>query len=110
MTYPAMVWPGYSEKQSFLDVIDSHDGGVQRICEHLNDTFTILANGDVVPCCYDLKGEVVFGNVLEESIFDIWNGEKMREFREKMFNGKVDSLCKKCIMFNKRYLVYRDRK
>ena len=51
-------------------------------CEWIYSTITIQVNGDVVPCCRDPKGKWVLGNVFEENVYDIWNGEQFRKLRK----------------------------
>jgi len=42
--------------------------------------FHILYNGDVAPCCMDWERRVKLGNVYGQTIEEVWNGEKRREF------------------------------
>jgi radical SAM protein with 4Fe4S-binding SPASM domain len=37
--------------------------------------------GNVSPCIFDYKENIVFGNINQESLVDIWNGKKINEFR-----------------------------
>lgn len=50
--------------------------------------FTILlANGDVHPCnMIEYTHEPVMGNLLENSLTEIWNSEKWNDFRENLFD------------------------
>ncbi|MFX0074850.1 MAG: radical SAM protein [Candidatus Hermodarchaeota archaeon] len=54
----------------------------------------IVANGDVAPChiFYDL----VLGNLYDNSIVDIWNGEKYKRFRDYMESNKFMPICPGC--------------
>jgi len=58
----------------------------------------ILYNGDIILCCMDWRREVVLGNVYNETIFDIWNGERKEVW--KQVEGKKESpsdfICKRC--------------
>jgi radical SAM protein with 4Fe4S-binding SPASM domain len=56
----------------------------------------IAANGDVVPChvFYDL----VVGNLHQNSLLEIWKGEKFEKFREYMDNNKLMSICQGCCL------------
>jgi radical SAM protein with 4Fe4S-binding SPASM domain len=65
-----------------------------RYCSNLFETFTILANGDVVKCCEDLNGEFVHGNILQNSAVEIW--ERMRDIRKNFRKGIYPEQCKKC--------------
>lgn len=51
-------------------------------------------NGDILPCCV-YRGEPM-GNLYKESIEDIWNGEKYREFRKKLLEETPTPACDRC--------------
>lgn len=42
----------------------------------------IAANGNVLPCCYQLDEYYVMGNIFEQSFSDIWNGKEYKKFRK----------------------------
>lgn len=54
-------------------------------------------NGDAVLCCCDWKGEVVFGNLGETSLPEVYNSDMARAYREnlkkKNRNMKLCSVC-----------------
>jgi radical SAM protein with 4Fe4S-binding SPASM domain len=56
----------------------------------------ILGNGDVMACC--MPGTVV-GNLNESSLEEIWNGERVRKFREKVNTSNPPDPCNRCGMF-----------
>lgn len=58
----------------------------------------ILTNGDVVTCCRDHKYEEVFGNAYKDTILDIWNGEKYRNFRRLHLERRWNeiNICSRC--------------
>jgi radical SAM protein with 4Fe4S-binding SPASM domain len=99
---PTIVWPGYIKTEDFKIV--TYDNEKPKYCGSLFETITILSNGDVVPCCYDLRGEEVFGNVFENSIFDIWRSEKYAAFRSDFKKGLYSKLCAGCNFVAPRYL------
>ena len=105
-SFPAMIWPGY-ERYSSLKAAE-FDRKQLSYCGPLFETYTIMANGDVVACCYDLNGEVVFGNVFEVDMFEIWNGEKYRKFRNDFRQQRYSSLCLKCNLVVPRFLYRND--
>lgn len=58
-------------------------------------TFCVVkSNGDVVQCMEDYNNEMVFGNVLDQSLEDIWNSQMYKDFREKHFT--LDDLSDRC--------------
>ncbi len=67
-------------------------------CMRIWLTFTVLWNGEVSLCCMDYDGSVILGNVRENSIYDIFNGEKLKKIREVHLSGEFDKipLCDRC--------------
>lgn len=59
---------------------------------------TVTVKGNILPCFEDYKQEFEMGNVNEEHILDIWNGEKFNLFRTSLLKGERDkhSICKDC--------------
>lgn len=66
-------------------------------CVWIWNSMQINWNGDAVPCCRDPNGKHVLGNVFEDGIMKVFNGEKARNFRKKILTeqGKID-ICKLC--------------
>ncbi len=57
----------------------------------------ILWNGDVVLCCVDWERKHVFGNIHENTLREIWNGDAYRAYRERMKkNDFAGTLCENC--------------
>jgi radical SAM protein with 4Fe4S-binding SPASM domain len=67
-------------------------------CSMLWNNFTINWQGDVVPCCYDLKYDCILGNVRDNTIAEIWNSDKVVNMRKLIKNREYDSikLCSNC--------------
>lgn len=59
----------------------------QQYCEYPWSSMTVMANGDVVPCTQDYNCEMKLGNVKEDSLEEIWNGDKYKFLREWHLNG-----------------------
>lgn len=55
----------------------------------------IYANGDLSICCELNK---VFGNISIESFKEVWNGEKLNEFRNNMILKNYDNHCVNCCL------------
>ena len=62
--------------------VESQSHYEEQYCEYAWTSMTILADGSVVPCTQDINGTWTFGNVNEQSLFNVWNSEKYRKFRE----------------------------
>lgn len=99
---PAMVWPGFEKFGDMLKVKGNQKK--PTYCSNLFETFTILTNGDVVICCYDLKGEVVLGNIYQDNILDIWNNSKYTKLRSDFKKTIYSDFCSKCTVVSPVYL------
>tara|TARA_R110002167_G_scaffold98753_1_gene259495 strand:+ start:1764 stop:2603 length:840 start_codon:yes stop_codon:yes gene_type:complete len=62
-------------------------------------------NGDVLLCENNWKKDVIFGNINEESLSDIWYGSKINTYRNVLINNRDIRPCKNCSIGGK----YRDR-
>lgn len=67
-------------------------------CYSLWESFNINSNNNVTACCMDWKQELLFGNISEQSIEDIWKGKEIDTLRKIHIEGKEDEVpaCKKC--------------
>ena len=66
-------------------------------CYGIREQIGILVNGDVVPCCLDQNGDINLGNIYNNSLNEILNGE----LANKIINGFeshkiIHPLCKRC--------------
>jgi len=66
-------------------------------CRGLRDQFGILWDGRVVPCCLDSEGELTLGNIFEEDISSILDGERAAQIYRGFSEGRVvEGLCRRC--------------
>jgi len=65
------------------------------ICPQSFFTLQINPDGNVVPC-YSIVYPVIIGNCIKETIVEIWNGEKLREFRLGTL-AKAQDVCDVCV-------------
>lgn len=74
-------------------------------CFGLRTHFAILVDGTVAPCCLDNEGSIKLGNIFNENIDEILNGERTKKIYNGFSNRKpVEELCKHCTFierFNK---------
>lgn len=68
-----------------------------NVCPWIYYSMAIHVNGNVVPCCRDPKGSEVMGNILSQSLDDIWNGDRYRDLRARIARdqGAVE-ICRLC--------------
>jgi radical SAM protein with 4Fe4S-binding SPASM domain len=48
----------------------------------------IRPRGEVVLCCADMYGEVVMGNVYEQSLIEIWNADRFIQYWLQLMQGQ----------------------
>ncbi|WP_028329682.1 radical SAM/SPASM domain-containing protein [Brachyspira alvinipulli] len=69
----------------------------------------INVNGYVYPCCHAYD-DFYIGNIYEQSLVNIWNGEKLKKLRIEHLNGNRNKIpiCKNCDILNYFYNEYDD--
>jgi radical SAM protein with 4Fe4S-binding SPASM domain len=66
-------------------------------CPWLYYSITIQVDGNVVPCCRDPHGRQIMGNLLEQSLEEVWNGAKLRAFRNAVLSNQTGvDICRLC--------------
>lgn len=107
----AQIWPGLDEaylaaegyrKKALLNPV---------VCAYPLYEVSVRANGDVVPCCYDLKSEQIMGNICDENLRDILDSPAYRQLREALVHyyafGETRSLpplCRRCVLITSEVL------
>lgn len=65
--------------------------------DRLNKEMVIKSNGDIILCCADLDGEYVIGNIQEDTIKNIYYGDKFNEYRDRVYRyGNPPDICVEC--------------
>ena len=60
---------------------------------------TILANGNVTPCCYMFDEDIIYGNLKDADLRTIWNESEVRKEHIKSFKTEqYFERCNKCSM------------
>ena len=74
---------------------------IRKVCPCVFYTLYILPNGDVVTCC-DPPYPIVLGNIKNESLIDMWNGKRRKEFLRMQLQGNRHKhpVCQRCIQPN----------
>lgn len=72
--------------------------GEKLVCPSPFYEMIIKANGDVTVCCVDWSNKLVVGNVLQNTLKEIWEGEPLRQFQELHLSGnrKQNPICRDC--------------
>jgi len=94
---PFVTWDGNAPDVNLL--ADGPRGRAEGpvTCGFPWQSLTIAWNGRVLPCCYDYDERLVLGDVANQTLAEIWNGEPMRRLRAEFASGTVDNpLCRNC--------------
>ena len=66
-------------------------------CYRLWSGCVIDVNGNVLPCCYDKSEQYVLGNIREQSLRQIWHGQKAQDFRGALLTRRAQiTICTNC--------------
>ena len=62
-------------------------------CREFWETIYFFVDGNIATCGFDFNGRWYTGNANDESVLDIWNGEKYRQMRRQHLAGELNELC-----------------
>ncbi len=62
---------------------------LKKPCNDIFNQIGICWNGDVVPCCYDIDGKEIMGNVTNETLSAIWKKKTYAQFRKNVRNVNI---------------------
>ena len=90
----AMKWPHMNVGKQY-DLAKAM-GLDKNFCDHTINTITIRANGNIVPCCYDLTSKMIMGNIMNDTLVNIFNNQNYKNLRNSISDKKYISACKNC--------------
>ena len=72
-------------------------------CPKIREEMFFCTNGNAVLCCWDYAERGVIGYVKEQTLEEIWQGEKNRKYRELLDEGRRSEilLCSRCDGYKK---------
>ena len=71
-------------------------------CKALKTQIAILCDGTVVPCCLDSNGCIELGNIYNQSLDEIINGDKFKLLKKSFQERKItEKLCLNCTFKNR---------
>jgi radical SAM protein with 4Fe4S-binding SPASM domain len=92
----AYAWSDMQIDKSKFQIIEDTNSSCSNYCDHIENTITIRANGDIVPCCYDLTSQLIMGNIQNDTLNNIWNNDKYLKLRKSISNKEYISICDNC--------------
>ena len=83
--------------------VSGEDTDTKGTCLGAREQIAVLSNGDVVPCCLDADGEIVFGNLFEKEMETILSSDRYLKMTEGFRNHVItEPLCRSCT-FRRRF-------
>ena len=87
----------YNNRSGVIQWLDHKQSNNNKGCYYPFYKMFVDWNGDVLFCANDWGRERVVGNLLQQSILEIWMSSEMKKIRLKLTNqGRVLSPCDKC--------------
>src|ERR1700723_3037708 len=91
--------PGAPEPQ--VSIKKQKDDSPWSLCRRPWSLMYITANGQALPCCiapFSMRGYDSFtlGNATQQTMREIWNGEKYQEFRRALLSPEPPPACSSC--------------
>jgi len=77
--------------------------GPHIACPYPFYNLVVKSNGDVVPCCVAWEKSLIVGNAREQTLAEIWKGDRLAEIHRLHLSGRSGELaaCAKCdTLFN----------
>ena len=65
----------------------------RHACREFWETIYFNPEGDCTTCCFDYNASWKMGNLKENTVLEIWNGEKYRAMRRNHLAGNLNQLC-----------------
>ena len=89
-------------KNSLNGRMNIHQDKQNLVCHRAFYRMRIRANGDVTAACCDATNDVKYGNVYQDSLYNIWNGNVHKSFLRLLLEGRrfEHPMCKDCVMPN----------
>lgn len=73
--------------------------------------YAINSDGDMVACCLSFNDKVQLGNCYKSSINELFESEKQREFRRKIYNSElIGEICDNCTVDKQKFYLKNLRK
>ena len=96
----ALRGSGEVSSGDLISLTDAPEQPYQR-CRRPWTLMYVTANGNVLPCCIAPftgvpYGTIVLGNIFNQTVEGIWNGEPYRQWRKSMLEGHPPAACASC--------------
>ncbi len=66
-------------------------------CAYPFNSLHVWSDGGVTPCCTFFGKALVIGNVRDQSLKEIWDGDAIKDIRSQLLSGDVNPVCHACL-------------
>ena len=88
-----------------LEETTKNDNDKKYQCHEPWGQVTIYSDGTVAPCCTTFGRNLPIGNMHNQTLEEIWNGEKMSKIRRGFKENKPHLVCKTCINNSEQHIA-----
>ena len=74
-------------------------------CAYPFYSLNIWADGAISPCCTFYGRKLIFGNIYNETLKNIWQSEKMKKIREHIVSKRFNPVCQRCLYFRDKDII-----
>ena len=92
----------WEKARDYFDLKPKAARNVDKICPHPFQRMTIQADGQALLCC-NLRGpELPLGNVFDQGLHAVYQGELAKNYRRLHAEGRYEEIetCRKCVMYS----------
>jgi radical SAM protein with 4Fe4S-binding SPASM domain len=94
------VWPEFdvSDLGTMEQTVYGETISDKKVCPYLFYQFVVNADATVSACCVDWGRKLIIGDLVKQSVADVWNSEELKALRKTHLEFKRDSIdaCKNC--------------
>ena len=70
---------------------------IRNRCHWIWSSMVVTWDGRVVPCCYDKNADHQTGNLLDESLSELWKNQQYSTFRRQVLKNRSETeICRNC--------------
>lgn len=95
-------WESFAEKVTITSLYrypwEGQEEVVHKPCLKIRNEMFFYVDGRATLCCWDTSERAIIGDIKEQKVIDIWNGEKLKQYRDLLDHGQRDKihLCSRC--------------
>jgi len=76
---------------------ERYNNPTETFCPLPFNSLHVWSNGNITPCCVFYGMNLVMGNINEQTLEEVWNGEPIKELRKEITTGNLNPSCRTCL-------------